>query len=513
MRLPEHVVRRRQGLYLRIRLPSDLALLTGRSHVCRSLGTADPREVRGLAAARVAGLHAAWQQARGHAVATFRGKNLDDLTADDVAALRADLPGALAELEAMPAEDRVRLNAALQDIVKRLERDSFDMKVDLVMAQTVFDIGREARQSGIIQGMRDAITAGAQAAGSDHRSRSAKGQTFSRAHPEAEAPWPTFIDRFYADRPGMSESTLASYGQAFREWQALIGDKHLADIRPRDVGRYSEWLAGKENSKGNTGKLNRKTIVRLLGHVKTLTEWALGKGLIAEDPGAGIEVREQTRIEKRADVDGPKRAFTTAELVKIFAGPIYSGSRSLHYRLRHGPNVYRDSAWWLFVVALMTGARLDELATAPAELADIDGIACLDFRHGSKTFNAPRVVPVFPDLREVGFLDYAARQREAGKRLFEDESASDDWSKWTNRYLDSVLGEVPEISFHSFRHCFRQMCSAALIGDYLADKLLGHRSKKDRSEGSGYGRMLSPDEARAVADKIRSPVPLMHLKA
>ena len=511
MRLPEHVIRRRQGLYLRLRLPSDLASLTGRSHVCRSLGTGGPSEVRGLAAARVAGLHAAWQRARVQAVATFRGKDFDDLTAEDVAALRADLPGALAEIETMPAEDRVRLNAVIQSIVKRLEREAFDLKVDREMARTVIDIGREARQSGIIQGMRDAITAGAvaQAARSGHRSRPAKGQTFSQAHPEAEVPWPTFIDRFYTDRPGMSESTLASYGQAFREWQAVIGDKHLADIRPRDVGRYSEWLAGKANSKGNTGKLNRKTIVRLLGHVKTFTEWALGKGLIAEDPGAGIEVREQTRIEKRADVDGPKRAFTAAELAKFFASPIYSGSRSLHYRLRPGPNVYRDSAWWLFVVALMTGARLDELATAPAELADIDGIACLDFRHGSKTFNAPRVVPVFPDLREVGFLEHAARQREAGRRLFEDESASDDWSKWTNRYLDSVLGEVPEIRFHSFR----QMCSAALIGDYLADKLLGHRSKKDRSEGSGYGRMLSPDEARAVADKIRSPVPLMHLKA
>ena len=33
MRLPEHVIRRRQGLYLRLRLPPDIALLTGRLRI------------------------------------------------------------------------------------------------------------------------------------------------------------------------------------------------------------------------------------------------------------------------------------------------------------------------------------------------------------------------------------------------------------------------------------------------------------------------------------------------
>jgi len=510
LRLPPHVIRRRQGLYLRLRLPLDLARLTGRSHLCQSLRTGDPREARGLAAARVAGLHEAWQEARARVVATFRGKPFKALGPDDIVALRADLPAALAEIEAMPDEDRVRLNGVIKDIIKCLERQSFGLRVDREMAQTMMDYGREALLLGKVRGMAEAIALSAQAGPRQPPDAPRKAR---QAHSEARAPWPEFIDQFYAARPGMSVSTLASYGQAFREWEGLIGRKLLADLDPRDVGRYAEFLEGKDIVKGNTGKLNRKTVVRLVGHIRTFTEWALGKGLIAEDPGAGITIREQTRVEQKAEVDGAKRAFTKAELTAIFASPIYSGGYSLHYRSKPSSLVVRDTVWWLFITAHLSGARLDELARAPATIADLDGVPCIDLRHASKTLTSPRLVPVFPDLRNLGFLEYAAAQQRAGCRLFEGQGEKGDWSKWCNRYLDAVLGEDPMRTFHSFRHNFRQMCSAAGLSDYLADKLLGHRNGKDRSMGSAYGRLLSPDEAHEVADKIKSPIFLGHLKA
>ena len=53
MRLPQHVIRRRQGLYLRLRLPRDVALFTGRTHLCRSLRTSELHEARSLAAALI----------------------------------------------------------------------------------------------------------------------------------------------------------------------------------------------------------------------------------------------------------------------------------------------------------------------------------------------------------------------------------------------------------------------------------------------------------------------------
>lgn len=271
MRLPPHVIRRRQGLYLRLRLPPDLARLTGRSHTCQSLRTGDPCKARGLAAARVAGPHAAWQEARLLVVATFRGKVFEALGPDDIVAIRKDLPAAMAELEAMSDEDRVRLHEALGRVVKHAEREVFDLLVEREMRSTMLDFGRDSHRQGMIDGLKDAVAAGARVVREDPE---------PKAHPEAQAPWPEFVDRFYGSRPGMSESTRVSYAQAFKEWQALIGDKNLADIKLRDVGRYSEWLSHKVNDKGITGKLNRKTIVRLVGHICVYTEWAKGAGLL-----------------------------------------------------------------------------------------------------------------------------------------------------------------------------------------------------------------------------------------
>ena len=190
MRLPEHVIRRRQGSYLHLRLPQDLAKLTGRSHICRSLGTGDPRQARGLAAARVARMYRLWQEAREEMVATFRGKPFDGLGSGDVLALRADLPDVMAEIEAMPAEDRVRLDAVMDRILERLERENFDLRVEREIASSLATFGREVLMVGQTRGMGEVITLGAQAG-----KRLPPAESASAAHPEAQAPVPTLPAR------------------------------------------------------------------------------------------------------------------------------------------------------------------------------------------------------------------------------------------------------------------------------------------------------------------------------
>ena len=348
-------------------------------------------------------------------------------------------------------------------------------------------------------GLREAMAAGV-------------GERKPVAHAEAGVPWSSLVGNFFSSRPGLSVSTRVSYAQAFREFEAVVGDKHLSDLTARDVAKYSEFLEQKSSNRGDAGILNRKTIVRLTGHVRTFTAWAKSSGLIPVDPGADIEVRKQTRQEQRDSEEGSKRAFTVKELEKIFNSPLFVGCYNRRYRSRSGNEIYRDAAWWFFIVACLTGARCEELAETPALLVDLDGVTCLDLRHGSKSNSAPRLVPVIRALAKLGFVAFADKQRLAGRRLFEGPGESADWSKWCNRYIDKMLGVDPKVSFHSFRHSFRQSCSAAHFGDYLCDKILGHRSKKDRSEGSGYGRELSPDEARLVVEKLNGPVSLMHLK-
>ncbi|GAB0119886.1 hypothetical protein Acid7E03_39580 [Acidisoma sp. 7E03] len=232
--------------------------------------------------------------------------------------------------------------------------------------------------------------------------------------------------------------------------------------------------------------------------------------MIPEDIGAGVEIRRRTREEKRKDDEGAKRGFTNAELKRLFDSPLFVGCYSRFYRHKSGNLVYKDSKFWIMLVALMTGGRVEELATAPSHLVNFEGVLCLDLTRATKTLNSPRLVPIQKALRRIGFVAYASSQAEKGALLFEDRQASADWSKWTNRYIDNILGNDVTVSFHSFRHTFRQSCSAAGFGDYLADKLMGHKGDK-RSMGSHYGKALTPDEARLVAEKLCCPIHLDHI--
>ncbi len=493
MRLPRYVVRRRQGLYLRLRLPPDLARLSSRTHVTRSLGTGDPGQARALAARASAALHRCWDDVRADVTGTLRGVPVGRVTADDVRAALGT-PEGEAELAALSSEDSAALGQRVRDLLAEAGRGVAGARDERERAEWVVEVARDARRLGQIEGLREALAAGAS-------------ERLPQAHPDAAVPWSSLTERFFSARPGWSESTRVSYQQAFREFEEIIGEKNLSEITARDVAKYSEYLENKESRRGSSGILNRKTIVRMVGHVRSFISWAKSAGLLAVDPGAGVKVRQMTKVERKDQDEGSKRAFTADELERMFASPIYMGCASIGRRYKAGPNIYRDAKWWFIVVACLSGARCDELAQAPSLLHDLDGVLCIDLRHGTKTPAAPRLVPISKALAALGFVDYAKQQKKIGEKLFE----ARDWSKFTNKFIDEALGVDPKVSLHSFRHSFRQACSAAQLDDYLSDKVLGHRSMKGRSEGSGYGRALSPKEARLVVEKLGAPVSLAHL--
>jgi Transposase IS66 family len=79
------------------------------------------------------------------------------------------------------------------------------------------------------------------------------------------------------------------------------------------------------------------------------------------------------------------------------------------------------------------------------------------------------------------------------------------WSKWLNRYLNAKMCDDPKLVLYSLRHSYRQMLRAGNIGDDLADKIFGHSNGK---VGTGYGKDLSPDEARLLVTSVPPPVDL-----
>lgn len=382
---------------------------------------------------------------------------------------------------------------------------------------------REARLAGRLEGMKEAL--GLLGSGGDHAAAPSARPIMpgrpSRPHlgPDAGAaqapaagdpPWTSLQEKFFAARPSVGARARESHEHAFEEFKDIVGDKAVCAITKADVVRYVEWLEARPNGRNGRGRLSRDTVVKKLQHVRAFLAWAAERDYAPSNVAAGVKPRTATAAERDGDED--RRALTVDELRLLFRSPLFTGCHHRRQRSRPGPLILRDEPYWFLIVALLAGPRVEELAQAPSALVDLDGVPCLDLRQsGTKTFAAPRLVPIIPDLRALGFVEWAAHKATGSGRLFDGEGASNDWSKWTNRYLDDIGLDDPTIVTHSLRHCFRQMLRAARIGDELADKVFGHSLGNPKKTGGRYGRDLSPQEARAIAESVRSPIALEHL--
>jgi hypothetical protein len=109
------------------------------------------------------------------------------------------------------------------------------------------------------------------------------------------------------------------------------------------------------------------------------------------------------------------------------------------------------------------------------------------------------------DLADTGFLKFAENKANSSNLMFESSSA--DWSKWGNRYIDTVIGKNRhEICMHSLRHNFKQIQNACKgLSTNVANKIFGHSPEYVWEQ---YGRTLTVDEAKIFLETARCPIDL-----
>ena len=150
-----------------------------------------------------------------------------------------------------------------------------------------------------------------------------------------------------------------------------------------------------------------------------------------------------------------------------------------------------EAAYWLPLLALFAGGRRGELA--PLTVADVrkdstSGTVMLTITEdreagkGLKTRNSQRAVPVHPELRNLGFLDYVEKVRRAhGEKAWlfplvapDKPSGAAAWTKWFGRHLRRIGIEDTAKVFHSLRHNFIDAMRAASVDEELREALAGH---------------------------------------
>lgn len=246
-------------------------------------------------------------------------------------------------------------------------------------------------------------------------------------------------------------------------------------------------------------RLSVEAVNKGLNAISSVLSFAKRNGYLENNPASGI------RAEKPAGDQERRLPYEAADLELIFGSEVFRDAPADPRK--------RNADYWLPLLALYTGARLEELGQAlVTDVREEAGHPYLDINTADenkrvKTKGSRRKVPLHPEVIKAGFLEYVAGLREGGERqLFPDLKRDNRgrmtalWSKWWGRYARSIGITDRRKVFHSFRHTFKDACRRADIPEPIHDALTGHSSP---SVGRGYGLGYPVEVLAAAVAKIR----------
>ena len=262
-------------------------------------------------------------------------------------------------------------------------------------------------------------------------------------------------------------------------------------------------------------KLSKTTVNR---HIIMLVGIYNGKSqrgaFTGQNPFAGTAFPEKVRKK-----DAKSRKNWSAEnLQALFNLPAWTGAENRSGRTTRGSLVFDDGRFWVPLIALFTGAREDEIASLALDDLIFDkGAECwvFDIKEG-KTHNAPRKVPVHPELEKIGIIDYQAAVRTAGHdHLFPElHGRYRDPGEVISRFFTDVrkAGAIYEewMDFHSFRRTFKTRLYQELHAHpVMVKQLLGHA--QDEMDEAYFGGFEPKHTAPLLRALSFAPLDLSHL--
>ncbi|MBF0876930.1 site-specific integrase [Gluconobacter cerevisiae] len=326
----------------------------------------------------------------------------------------------------------------------------------------------------------------------------------------------------YVDERKPETATVASFQTSIRRFVELFGDLDVSQITKRQVAEFkdvllkiparlkpSERLLTVQEvlklyeDREDVPKLSAATINnKHLAALSVALRWASDNGYIDQVVSREVRAKAGAKTAK-----APRLPYTLEDLKAIFALPMFvNGERSAA-----GAG---EAAVWLPILALYSGARLNELGTL--KITDVTregGVDTLRIRAG-KTVNAVRRIPIHDEVKRLGFLRYVEERRLSDKGLdgllfpmirAETSKGKKPTSPFSNWWGREARKAVPALnkSFHSFRHTAKRALRNARVDKTLRDAVMGHEAG-DVAEAYGLDETGSGFELAVLNKAIQA---------
>lgn len=534
-------------------IPADLQPVFGKKEFWASLGTTDEN----IAIARGAPLLSDWSSqidrarasrnvlmpAPGSRAIIQRDEALRAVERWRIASIRQAYDDHFNDLITIPAPMSAE-RVALSDLRERLTFHRFDEIADFydrfAAALQSGGIGADAGHPALQKMTREFGAAWLNVEANTERFRSG---LFDVAVPEAPAPVAVpaatpskpagmkllALFDLWESSKGKSEKRHRGYVQRLSEY---LGDPDIDTITPLQLDAFLVELRRFPNTKRPVDDVPFLTLIeraqkwddyRTL-HVKTVWNWtvvfkgmfefALDRDLIRKNPAA------KTMRKPSAEESEERSPYEADDIEAIFKAPLFTGFTGNGYREKPGSTVIRDHKYWLPILALWTGGRVDELATLDAsEIKTQDGVAFIDLTERPlkgprrvKNRSARRIIPVHDRLIALGFLKHVAASK--GGPIFTELDMTDDkvsasFTKWWGRWCEvnaATKGQGiddPAKVFHSFRHAWKRTARMSDAKEEIHDLISGHTD--GNAVARGYGRGVDLKTLKAAMDQIHFP--------
>jgi integrase len=296
----------------------------------------------------------------------------------------------------------------------------------------------------------------------------------------------------------------------FRNAAQLVPKRRAGKLRKARLPELAEW----SREHPNTVCIGAATINKWLTCLQSVLNRARKNGVIPDDvvwadPVAGMRLKVPR---------SKRRPWETDELSVLFSSPIYLQG----VRPKGGKG---EAAYWMPLLALCSGARLNELAPMCVDDVKADpssGVRFMtviedeDAGRSVKTENSVRAFPIHPELVRIGFMEFVDQRRASGPsaRLFPQLTPGskggfgEAFSKWFGNYKRSLGIDNKNSVFHSFRHGFKDVLRAAGVNEDVNDALTGHGGGNVVARGYGSDDMVRRfgfPALNAAMEKARYP--------
>lgn len=318
------------------------------------------------------------------------------------------------------------------------------------------------------------------------------------------------------EKAGRSPATVRTYQVPIRLLREVLGDKtdlravdrsSIAGIRdlilslPANARTRYRGKSLKEAieaaKRDRVPPIQSKTAANYFRNIHAIFSFAVKIGLLGRNPASDEWLKKSLEGKKSAK----KRPTFTAETLPQLLTALSHPQPAMAGKLSRN-----SGRFWVPLLGLFQGFRLNEACQLYTEdVTSEEGTWCIRIREcredGSrcekklKNSSSERTVPIHPRLIETGFISFVNKRRQDGKsaRLFPDLPLgkkgyySDPFQKWFGRFLNSVFGEERELSFHCFRHTWRDALRVAKVPDEIVKWLGGWTTGSEVQSRYGHG--------------------------